>query len=65
MEENRTIIVDKYEYGLLITALNEYRTKLLREGKSTEFVNEFLLRLIDTPIRRRAIFQRERVSCER
>ena len=65
MEESRTIIVDKYEYGLLLTVLNEYRTKLLREGKSTEFVNEFLLRLIDTPIRKRSLFQRERVGCER
>lgn len=64
MEEKRVIIINKYEYGLLINALNECRTKLLREGKSTEIVNELLLRLIETPIKK-SIFSRERVSYER
>lgn len=65
MEERRVVILNKYEYGLIINSLNELRTKLIRENKSTEFVNELLLRLLNIPIRKRSIFQRERVSNER
>ena len=65
MEEQRVVILNKYEYGLIINSLNEFRTKLIRENKSTEFVNELLLRLLNIPIRKRTIFQRERVSNER
>ncbi len=65
MEEQRVVMLNKYEYGLIINSLNELRTKLIRENKSTEFVNELLLRLLNIPIRKRTIFQRERVSNER
>lgn len=65
MEEQRVVILNKYEYGMIINSLNEFRTKLIRENKSTEFVNELLLRLLNIPIRKRTIFQRERVSNER
>lgn len=65
MEEQRVVILNKYEYGLIINALNGLRTKLIRENKSTEFVNELLLRLLNIPIKKRTIFQRERISNER
>lgn len=58
------LTVNNYEYNLLLNALNEYRNKLLREGKSTAIVNEVLLKLIDAPLRKKTIFKRERV-CER
>ena len=65
MEEQRVVKLNKYEYGLIINSLNEIRTKLIRENKSTELVNELLLRLLNIPVRKRTIFQRERVSNER
>lgn len=65
MEEKRVVGLTKYEHGLIINALNELRTKLIRENKSTEFVNELLLKLLNIPIRKRTIFQREKVSNER
>ena len=65
MEEQRVVMLNKYEYGMIINSLNELRTKLIRENKSTEFVNELLLRLLNIPIRKRTIFQRERVSNEK
>lgn len=65
MEEQRVVMLNKYEYGMIINSLNEFRTKLIRENKSTEFINELLLRLLNIPIRKRTIFQRERVSNER
>lgn len=63
MEEQRIIILNKYEYGLMINALNEFRSKLIKENKSTELVNELLLRLLNIPVRKKSIFQR--VSNER
>ena len=65
MEEKRVVILNKYEYGLIINALNELRTKLIRENKSTEVVNELLLRLLNIPVKKRTLFQRERVNNER
>lgn len=65
MEEQRVVVLNKYEYGLIINSLNELRTKLIRENKSTELVNELLLRLLNIPVRKRTIFQRERVNNER
>ena len=65
MEEQRVIVLDKYEYGLIINALNEFLSKLIRENKSTEVVNDLLLKLLNIPIRRKSIFQREKVSYER
>ena len=46
MEEQRVIKLDKYDYGIIINALNEFRTKLIRENKSTEVVNDLLLKLL-------------------
>lgn len=65
MEEQRVVVLNKYEYGLIINSLNEIRTKLIRENKPTEFVNELLLRLLNIPVKRKSIFHRERVSNER
>lgn len=65
MEEKRVVGLTKYEHGLIINALNALRTKLIRENKSTEFVNELLIKLLNIPIRKRTIFQREKVSNER
>lgn len=59
MEEQRVVKLNKYEYGIIINSLNELRTKLIRENKSTELVNELLLRLLNIPVRKRTIFQRE------
>ena len=65
MEEQRIIIFNKYEYGLIINALNEVRTKLIQENKSTEVVNELLIKLLNTPVKRKSFFQREKIGNER
>ena len=38
--------LDADEQGLLIAVLNEFRNMRIEEGKSIEFVNEVLLKLI-------------------
>lgn len=46
-EEIKVLELDKYELGILINALNEFRNKMIKEGKDTEYVDEVLLRAID------------------
>lgn len=65
MEEKRVFIMTKYEYNFLLTILNEYRHQLIKEGKSTDFVNEVLMNLINTPVQKKTLFSREKVGYER
>lgn len=53
MENKKVIELDRYEHGLLINALNEFRTKLINEKSSTEPVDELLLKVIDAPNKKR------------
>ena len=38
--------MDKYEIGILINSLNEFRNKLIRENRDTAPVDELLLKYI-------------------
>ena len=48
-EEIKVLELDRYEFGILINALNEFRNKLIKENKDTEPIDEILLRVIDAP----------------
>ena len=48
-----------------MNALNELRTDLQKENKDREPVNELLLRLLNTPVKKKSIFKRERIVSER
>ena len=47
--ENRKfeIEVDDFEHRFIIQALSEKRNELISEGKSTEDINDLLLKVID------------------
>ena len=45
--------LDKFEIGIVINALNEFRTKLIREDKETDVVDEVLLKVLDAPEKKR------------
>lgn len=47
--KKRKIILSDFDHRLLVALLVDYRNMLLEKGKSTEDVNELLLRIIDTP----------------
>lgn len=49
-EEMKTLHFDKYEIGILINSINEYRNKTIKENKDTECLDELLLKVIDAPI---------------
>lgn len=54
-EEIKVLELDKYELGILINALNEFRNKMIKEGKDTEYVDEVLLRAIDAPLKKKVL----------
>ena len=47
------LILDKYELGIIINALNELRTKLIQEQRDTDAVDEVLLKALDAPEKKR------------
>lgn len=55
MEETRTIVLDVYDYKLILNALNEFRNKKLLENIDTEIIDELIKKLLEAPIDRRKI----------
>lgn len=51
-EEKRVLTLDKYEHGVVVNALNEMRSDLLEEQRSTDIVDEVLLKAIDAPTKK-------------
>lgn len=51
-EERRVITLDPYEQGVLITALNDLRNDKLEDHKSTDMVDDVLLKVIDAPTKK-------------
>lgn len=55
MEETRTITVDKYDYRLMLNALNEFRNMKLKENVDTEIIDKLILQLLNTPTNKKVI----------
>jgi len=53
MKEVRVLELDKYEYGIIINALNEFRNNLINEERDTSIVDELLLKILETPLKKR------------
>ena len=53
MKEVRVLELDKYEIGILINALNEFRNQLLKQQRETAPVDEVLLKALDAPEKKR------------
>lgn len=51
-EEKRVLTLDRYEHGVVVNALNELRNDLLKEQRSTDIVDEVLLKAIDAPTKK-------------
>lgn len=52
-DEKRILTVDKYEYGILVNALNDMRTELIHEQRPTDAIDDLLLKTIDAPLKKR------------
>ena len=53
MKDVKVLEIDKYELGILVNALNEFRNMLIRNEKNTEYVDELLLKVLDAPQKKR------------
>lgn len=51
-EEKRILMLDGYEYGVVVNALNDLRNDLIDEQRPTDAVDELLLKTIDAPTRK-------------
>jgi len=51
-EQRKTVSLDAYEEGAVISALNDMRNKGIAEKKSTDFVDDLILKIIRTPRRK-------------
>lgn len=51
-DEKRVLVLDKYEHNMVLSALNDKRNSLIKEQKSTDLVNEVLLKTVDAPVKR-------------
>jgi hypothetical protein len=51
-EEKHILMLDRYEQGVVINALNEMRNDLIGEERPMDIVDEVLLKTIDAPIKK-------------
>ena len=51
MKEVRVLELDKYEYGTIVNALNEFRNNLIKEERETSAVDKLLLKILETPLK--------------
>lgn len=52
MSNKRVLIITEEQYHLLINALNELRSDCIEKGISLEDVDELILKVIDTPLKK-------------
>lgn len=45
MEWKTVVLLDQYERNILINALNEFRNNLLQEQRSTDAVDELMIKI--------------------
>lgn len=53
MEDTQVLEIDRYERGTIINALNQFRNNLIKEGITTDSVDELLLKVMDAPMKKR------------
>jgi hypothetical protein len=51
-EDLKTVTLDTYEEGAVISALNDMRNKEIAEKESTDFVDELMLKILHAPQRK-------------
>ena len=51
-EEKRVLTLDRYEQGIIINALNDFRTELMEDKRPTDAVDDVLIKAIDAPTKK-------------
>ena len=53
------IALDDYEHGVVIRSLNDEKTKLMEEGKSTDAVDDLLVKVGNAPLKKFKVIERK------
>ncbi|MBQ8901748.1 MAG: hypothetical protein IJY87_01615 [Bacilli bacterium] len=53
MKEVKVLEFDKYELGIIINALNEFRNTLIADSKEVSPIDELLIKVLNAPQKRR------------
>lgn len=54
------IALDDYEHGIVLRSLNDERTKLMEEGKTSDAVDDLLIKVGNAPQKRVKVVERKR-----
>lgn len=55
MEEIRTINLDKYDYRLILNALNEFRNMKIQENVDIEIIDKLMSKLLNAPTNKKLL----------
>ena len=58
MEKKRYIILDDYEWKIVINALNDFRNSLIQQGRYTDAIDDIMIKVINTKPKRKPLFWR-------
>lgn len=59
-EELYHIALDDYEHGIVIRSLNDEKTDLMNEGKSTDAVDDLIIKVGTVPKKKFKVIEKER-----
>ena len=59
-EERYHIALDDYEHGIVIDSLNEKRNDLISEGKTTDAVDELIVKVGHAPKKKFKVIERDK-----
>ena len=59
-ERQHFVALDEYEHGILIDSLNEKRKDLMSEGKTTDAVDELIVKVGHAPQKKFRVIERDK-----
>ena len=51
-DEKKVLTLDEFEQRLMVSGLMDFRNDLLKDEKTTEDINELILKVIDAPTKK-------------
>ena len=51
-DEKKVLTLDEFEQRLMVSGLMDFRNDLLKDDKSTEDINDLILKVIDAPTKK-------------
>ena len=58
MKDTIVLELNQYEKGIIVNALNDKRTELIKNNKDTDLVDDLLLKIFETPEKKRPFVKR-------